>query len=87
MIFRRRDDILIGTFNDQILVFDPQKNLPYVMNGVAAFIFMNTDGEMKLEEIAEKVCLEYNVELYQAIEDIKAIYEEFGLKRLVNRLQ
>ena len=87
MIFRRQDDILIERFNDQVLVFDPQKNLPYVMNGVAAFIFMNTDGEMRLEEIAEKVCLEYSVKLYQAIEDIEAIYEEFGLKRLVNRLQ
>jgi hypothetical protein len=87
MIFCRKDDILIERFNDQILVFDPEKNLPYVMNGVAAFIFLNTDGEMKLEEIAERVCLEYNVELYRAIEDIEAIYEEFGLKRLVNRLQ
>ena len=56
------------------------------MNGVAAFIFMNTDGEMKFEGIAEKVCQEYSVELYQAIEDIKAIYEEFGLKRLVYKL-
>ena len=86
MIFRRQDDIFIERFNDQILVFDPQKNLPYVMNGVAAFIFMNTDGEMKFEGIAEKVCQEYSVELYQAIEDIKAIYEEFGLKRLVYKL-
>ena len=87
MIFCRQDDVLIERFNDQILVFDPKKNLPYVMNGVAAFIFMNMDGEMGLEEIAEKVCLEYNVELHLAIEDIKDIYKEFSSKRLVKRLQ
>lgn len=87
MIFRRQDDLLIERFDDRILVFDPQKNLPYVMNGVAAFIFMNTDGETRLEEIAEKLCMEYNVNLPKAIEDIKAIYEEFGSKRLINKLQ
>jgi hypothetical protein len=86
MIFCRQDDLLIERFNDQVLVFDPQKNLPYVMNGVAAFIFMNTDGETRFEEVAEKLCVKYNVSLPTAIEDIKAIYKEFGSKRLINKL-
>ena len=85
MIFHRQNDILMERFDDHLLLFDLKKNLPYVLNGVAAFIFMHTNGVVSQEDIAKMVCREYNVSFSQALSDIKGIYEEFSRKRMVRR--
>lgn len=84
MIFRRRKNILIERFDEQTLVFDLEKNLPYVLNGVASYVLAHTDGLRSQEEIAEKVCLEFDVEFPEALDDIRGLYEEFARRNLVH---
>jgi len=86
MIFRRMEDILVERLDDQTLVFDPERNLPYVLNEVAAYILMNTDGETGQESVAGKVCEEFDVGFDQAFVDTKNLYEELALKKIVKRV-
>jgi len=83
MIFRMRQDLLIERFDDQVLLFNPEKNLPYVLNRVAAYVLMNTDGNKSQETIAENICAEFDVEFHQALEDIKSIYNDLIEKELI----
>ncbi|MFC1892102.1 PqqD family peptide modification chaperone [Thermodesulfobacteriota bacterium] len=76
MIFHMRSNILTAEFDDQILLFDPVKNLPYVLNGVAAFILSKTDGIRSDKDIAEEVLREFSVEYDEALADIKNLYAE-----------
>lgn len=86
MIFRRSESILFERLADQTLVFDPEKNLPYVLNEVAAYILMNTDGKTGQETVAEKVCEAFDVGFGQALEDTKNLYEELSLRNIVERV-
>jgi hypothetical protein len=83
MTFRMRQGLLIERFDDQALLFDPENNLPYVLNQVAAYILMNTDGHNSSEAIAEMLCRKFDVGFHQALEDIEMIYEELGEKNLI----
>lgn len=86
MIFCIQENLLIERFDDQMLVFQVDKNLPYVLNGVAAFILRNTDGKKSQEDIAEKICMKFDVGFRQALEGIEFIYEEMRLKDLIVRV-
>jgi methyltransferase-like protein len=86
MIFCIQEGLLIESFDDQMLVFQVDNNLPYILNGVAAFILRNTDGKKNKEEIAEKICMKFDVVFHQALEDIEQIYEEFKQKNLIVRV-
>jgi hypothetical protein len=86
MIFQRKEGILVERFDDQALVLDLENNLPYVLNGVAAYILMHSDGKSSQECIARKVCEEFDVGLEEAIEDTRRLYEELVLKKIVTRV-
>lgn len=83
VIFSKRQDILFERFDSRTLVFDLNKNLPYDLNEIASYIFMNTDGKADQKAIAEKICEEYNVEFYQALHDIKVLHEDLHQKGLI----
>jgi len=78
-----RRDLLVEQFDDQVLLFDPCNNLPYVLNHVAAFILMNTDGEKNQEEIAERLCQRFDVDFHQALADIRGVYKDLIRKGLI----
>ena len=84
MIFRVRGNVLIESFHKRIVVFDTHKNLPYIMNEVASFVFLNTDGKKTIEDVAERLCDEYDVNFDQALGDVRNIYEDFSFKQLVS---
>lgn len=86
MIFQKNGKILFEKFGTRTLIFDLKKNLPYVLNNVAANVLMKTDGTRDLITIARKICNEYDVKYSRAIEDIKSLYDEFSSKELVTRV-
>lgn len=48
------------------------------LNDTAAFLWEQASiGEFTVESLAEKLCQEYEVSLVQAIEDVKAIVEQW----------
>jgi len=83
MIFHMRQDLLTERFDDQVLLFDPDNNLPYILNPVAAYILMNTDGSKSQETIAEMLYAEFDVEFHRALEDIKLVYNDLLEKELI----
>jgi hypothetical protein len=87
MIFQKKENILVEWFDEQLLVLDLEKNLPYVLNGVAAYVLMNTDGEHTLEALAEKVCQEFDVGFHQALQDLNRLHEELISKKLVKQVE
>jgi hypothetical protein len=84
MTYRIRQGLLFEPFDDQgqALLFDPDKNLPYVLNQVAAFILMNMDGRSR-EAIAGELCMRFDVEYKRALDDIDVIYRELRQKDLI----
>ena len=76
MIFKKNREILLEKLKNQTLAFDLTTNLPYVLNDVAAFILLNTDGKKNLTSIAEEICREFDVPYYQALDDIKRVYDK-----------
>ena len=67
-------------------MFDLKKNLPYALKSMASFIFINTYGKMSQEEIARKICQEYDVSFNQALNDTKQFHEDLIQKRIVKRV-
>ena len=50
----------------------------YTLNETAAQIWQQVgDGELVVEQLAEYVCQEYEVEYDQALEDVKVLVEEW----------
>lgn len=86
MIFRKGENILLERLDEQTLVFDPEKNLPYVLNEVAAYILMNTDGNTGQETVAGRVCEAFEVGFDQALADTKHFYAELSLRGIVRRV-
>lgn len=87
MIFKKQKCLLMERLDDRFIVFDINKNLPYVLNDAAAYILSNTDGKMSTEEIAERVCRRYDVEFQKTLDDIKNIYEDFNKKNIVIKVE
>ncbi len=56
----------------------------YTLNETAAQIWQQVgEGELVMEQLAEFVCQEYEVEYDQALEDVKALVEEWQRLGLV----
>jgi hypothetical protein len=85
MIFQKNGKILFEKFETRTLILDSKKNLPYVLNNVAANVLMKTDGIKDLSTITREICAEYNVKYSQAIKEIEGLYDEFRSKGLVTR--
>ncbi len=86
MVFQRLDNILIEKFDDHILLFDLDSNLPFILNPVAFYIFLNTDGRRDSKEIAQKVSQEFDVKFEQALSDVEELNQEFLRKKIVTRI-
>jgi hypothetical protein len=84
MTFCMRQGLLIRPFDGQgqVLLFDPVRNLPYVLNRVAAHVLMNTNGRRR-EEVAEEICMLFDVEYNRAMGDLEAICVELRQKDLI----
>jgi hypothetical protein len=87
MIFRKNGKMLFEKFGIRTLIFDIKKNLPYVLNDVAANVLMKTDGTKDHKTVAREICEEYHVKYSRAIEDIEGLYNEFIGKELVTRIK
>ena len=87
MIFGKQQELLIERFNDELLVFDLTTNLPYILNHIAAYIFANSDGKTDIVGITKQVCRKYDVPFQEALDDIKAIYDDFIQKKIVKRME
>lgn len=87
MIYCRHENVLMDSFDNQVLLFDLRNNLPYILNDVASYVFMHTDGTSGPEVIAEKVCEKYDVEFNRALLDIELLYEELVQKGLIRRVE
>ncbi|MBN2124793.1 MAG: PqqD family protein [Deltaproteobacteria bacterium] len=85
MIVRLQEDILVEAFDDRIVVFDRRKNLPYVLNGIGAFILLHSDGERSQEAIAQMICQEFDVGFGRALDDIGRLYDDLLQMKIVER--
>lgn len=72
-------------FGDQLFLFDLDHNIPYVLNKVAAFILLNSEGQEDCETITGRVCEKFDVEFQQALSDVKIIIDEFIQKKIIRK--
>ena len=77
----RRD----GEADQLIIVSREDLPLPLILNPTAAMIFSLCDGRHSLENIAERLCQEYNQDDFSlALEDVKKQIEYFVRKGIVD---
>ena len=86
MAYRRKENILSHVFDDQILLFDLEYNLPYILNGMASFIFSEMDNGSGRGEIAEKMSREFRVSYDRALQDINALLYELTDKGIIREM-
>ena len=86
MLFQQVENILVEKFGDQILLFDLDTNLPFILNPLAAYIFLKTNGRRDCREIAKKVSQEFDVGFEQALSDVESINQTFLQKKIVFKI-
>ena len=86
MLFRKVENILVEKFGDQILLFDLDTNLPFILNPVASYIFSKTDGKQDCREIAKKVSQKFDVEFEQALLDVESLTRIYLKKKIVSEI-
>ena len=84
--YLRKANILYHAFDDRILLFDLQNNLPYILNGMASFIFSGTDAGLGKDEIAEKMSREFQVSYDRALRDVEGLLKELTDKGIIREV-
>lgn len=77
MRFEKRKEILYERLGHEILALDTRRNMPYVFNPVAAFIFSLINQNLSPEEIANRLCTDYEVNFREALDDVHIIVNDF----------
>ena len=86
MFFRKGENILVEKFEDRILLFNLDTNLPFILNPVASYIYSKTDGKRDCRELAKKVSQKFDVEFEQALSDVENLSQTFLEKKIVSKI-
>ena len=86
MAYRIKANILYQALDDRILLFDLEKNVPYILNGMGSFIFSKTDAGLVREEIAEKMSMEFQVSHDRALQDVNGLIQELVDRGIIQEM-
>jgi hypothetical protein len=76
MLFQKRATIEAAPLQDEALLFHPQANRFFVLNGTASYIWEQLPGPLSVEEVADRVCRGYGVARPDALRDVQAVLDE-----------
>lgn len=74
---RARDDVLFRQVDDEWVVFDPAANELHVLNLPAAIIWSHCDGELDVEQIADRLRDAFDVQPDRALADVQSALARF----------
>jgi hypothetical protein len=77
MLFQKRASIEAAPLQDEALLFHPEDNHFFVLNGTAAFVWEQLPVPSSVEEIAERLCRSYGgVARDEALRDVRGVLDE-----------
>ena len=79
----QNEHVAYTTIDDQAVLIHPDDSSMYWLNPVASHIWSLADGEHTAREIADLLCVEYQVEPETALKDTKEMIRAFVEKRLL----
>ena len=86
MTYKKKENLVCEQIDDEIIVFDTDVEKFYEFDGVGSFLW-NTMEDTDLENIAQQVCDEYDVEKETALADITTFFEDLLEKNLIYRTE
>jgi hypothetical protein len=79
----RNEDAAYRIIDHEALIVVPGNNTLYVLNRVGARIWEVAIGKVRMEDLAETICGEFNVTYDLALSDINQFVNELSLKGLL----
>ena len=86
MTYKKKENLVCEQIDDEIIVFDTDVEKFYEFDGVGSFLW-STMEDTDLENIAQQVCDEYDVEKETALADITTFFEDLLEKNLIYRTE
>ena len=86
MTYKKKENLVCEQIDDEIIVFDTDIEKFYEFDGVGSFLW-STMEDTDLENIAQQVCDEYDVEKETALADITTFFEDLLEKNLIYRTE
>lgn len=71
---------------DQSLILNTDQKMAHELNSPGSLIWNLLDGSLSLEQVSEKVCAEYEVELKEAQDDVIELVTQLSENKLVQCL-
>lgn len=71
------------TFGGETVIVDPRDNMVRMLNGVGSRVWELADGSRTIDEIAQVLVEEYDVEFEQAHESVLQFVQELANKNLL----
>lgn len=71
-------------FDGETYIVDPENSSMHKLNEVGSFIWSKLRDRVSLDDLADMVCEEYEVEKDQAEKDVRSFLDVLGRKGLVN---
>ena len=70
---RPRPDIVAEPLGEELLLFDPEMAMGYILNPTAACIWRLLDGERSVRSVAEQLVETYELSLEEALAELEPI--------------
>jgi hypothetical protein len=81
--YTKPKEIFYEQLGREILAFDANKNMPYILNSTAALIFFLINKKLEPEEIANRICRDYEVDFQEALRDVNSIINDLVNKEIL----
>ena len=70
---RRQKAVMVREIDSELLLLDTESNLIHKLNHTASFIWHSLENVRSIEELAQRLAKEYEVEEHLAIRDVLEI--------------
>ena len=86
MFFKKKNGLVCEQIDDEVIVFDTDKEQFYEFAGLGSLIWIIMDGK-EVGDIAQKICEEYDVAKEVVISDITSFFDDLLSKNLIVRIE
>lgn len=86
MIFKKKNGLVCEQIDDEVIVFDTDKEQFYEFDGIGGVIWSIMDGK-EVGDIVQQICDEYDVTKEVVMSDITSFFDDLLSKNLIIRIE
>ena len=82
-MLKRNGNVLWRELDGEAVLLDPAEGCSYNLNRVGTLIWKLLDGNHTVTDIASAICIEFDVEQDQAVQDMELLLDDLGNHKLL----